>query len=57
VEETAPEVADQLLALNAAAPIHLTRACLPFMVPAPSARACLFFQGDGMHCACIVGCL
>ncbi len=57
MEETAPEVADQLLALNAAAPIHLTRACLPFMVPAPSARACLFFQGDGMHCACIVGCL
>lgn len=25
-------VADRLLELNAAGPIHLTRACLPFMV-------------------------
>ncbi|KAK9827336.1 hypothetical protein WJX81_006706 [Elliptochloris bilobata] len=32
VEETAPEVADRLLELNAAGPIHLTRACLPFMI-------------------------
>jgi len=37
-------VADQLLALNAAAPIHLTRACLPFMVPAPSALASLYIR-------------
>jgi NAD(P)-dependent dehydrogenase (short-subunit alcohol dehydrogenase family) len=57
VEETAPEVADQLLALNAAAPIHLTRACLPFMVPAPSAPASPLFQGGGMHGARTMGCL
>ncbi len=57
MEETAPEVADQLLALNAAAPIHLTRACLPFMVPAPSAPASPLFQGGGMHGARTMGCL